>query len=85
MRMMAYLGGDTNTLACRRAKTNDIRLAVEFPDHDRMLVMCVMQTGEVVMAWSRVRGSEASEYIEVIGKIVEHADGPFLTDRKSVV
>lgn len=70
-RMMAYLGGDTNTLAARRAKDNDIRMAVEYPDHDRMLVVCVMQTGEVMLSWSKVRGSEKCEHIEVIGKVVE--------------
>lgn len=71
MRMMAYLGGDSNTLAARRAKNKDIRLAVEFTEHDRMLVFCVMQTGEVVLSWSKVRGNEASDHIEVIGKVVD--------------
>ena len=72
MRMMAYLGGDTNTLACRRAKTSDIRLAVEYPDHDRMIVLTVMQSGEIMMAWTKVRGSEAVDYMEVVGKVVEN-------------
>lgn len=74
-RMMAYLGGDSNTLAARRAKKNDIRIAVEYPDHDRMLVVSVMQTGEVVLAWTKVRGSEATDYIEVVGKVLEIGDG----------
>ena len=70
-RMMAYLGGDSNTLAARRAKNKDIRVAVEYPDHNRMLVFCVMQTGEVVLSWSKVRGTDKSEHLEVIGKVVD--------------
>jgi len=70
--MMAYLGGDTNTLAARRAKNNDIRMAVEYPDHDRMLTVCVMQTGEVLVSWSKVRSNEPSEYLEVVGKVFDN-------------
>ena len=70
-RMMAYLGGDSSTLAARRAKNKDIRVAVEYPDHNRMLVFCVMQTGEVVLSWSKVRGHEKSDHIEVVGRVID--------------
>ena len=71
MRMIGYIGGDTNTLAARRAKTSDLKVAVEFTDDDRMLVFCVMQTGEVVLSWSKIRGSEKADHLEVIGRVVD--------------
>jgi hypothetical protein len=74
-RMMAYLGGDSNTLAARRAKTGDIKLAVEYPDHDKMLIICVMQTGEVLLSWTGVRGTAELDHLEVLGKVVELEDG----------
>ena len=53
--MIGYLGGDSNTLVSRRAKENDVRVAVEYVDDNRMLVVCVMQTGEVMVQFTTVR------------------------------
>lgn len=71
MRMIGYIGGDSNTLAARRANDNDLRVAVEFTDDDRMLTFSVMQTGEIMMAWSAVHGGKPPLHVEVIGKVVQ--------------
>ena len=67
--MIAYLGGDSDTLAVRRANREDARIVVEFPDHDRMLVVMVTHKGEICMAWSEVRGAKPVRDIEYVGQI----------------
>lgn len=71
--MIGYLGGDQNTLVARRAKENDIRLAVEFPDERNMLVVCVMQTGEILMSWTdtSVHQSGRADAMYHVGTLVE--------------
>ena len=61
MKMSGYLGGDRNTLVTRRAHENDLRVAVEFEDHNRMLTFVVMQTGEVMLAFSNITSIEDEE------------------------
>ena len=54
--MIGFLAGDADTMATRKAIDHDLRLAVEFPDERRMLLICVMQTGEVTMTWTPTSG-----------------------------
>lgn len=75
--MIGYLGGDSDTLAARRAVDNDLRLAVEFPDERKMLVICVMQTGEILMDWTDIavgHGGRASN-MHIVGVLAEQNDG----------
>jgi hypothetical protein len=77
--MIAYLGGDSHTLAVRRAIENDVRLAVEFPTERKMLVICVMQTGEIIMSWDDISGSHPSTHrigeMYVVGQLVSQDNG----------
>ncbi len=67
--MLAYLGGDSDVLASRRADTTDVRLVVDFPDEQRMLVVMVMQTGEVVMSWTADQGAGRLDDMYLVGNI----------------
>ena len=74
--MIGYVGGDSNTLVARRAKENDLRFAVDFPDANRMLTIVVFQTGEVCIAWSETAGgSESVKDFDYVGH-VRNADDP---------
>jgi hypothetical protein len=77
--MIAYLGGDSDTLAARRAIDNDVRVAVEFPTERKMLVLCVMQTGEIIMSWDHVSTAHPTTQrvgdMYIIGRLVSDDGG----------
>ena len=78
-KMIGYLGGDSNTLVSRRAEENDVRVAVEYVDDNRMLVVCVMQTGEVMVQFTTVRQDNNTDTkvneMYVVGKIERSTEG----------
>lgn len=69
--MIGYLGGDSDTYASRRGNRGDLTFTVEWPDHNRMLVITVMQGGEVCLAWTATRNAPPVRELEYIG----HAHG----------
>ena len=77
--MIGYLGGDSNTLVSRRARENDVKIAVEYEDHNRMLVVCVMQTGEVMVQFTKVRQDNNTDTqindMYLVGKVEESFGG----------
>lgn len=73
-RMIGYLGGDANTLVARRAEENDLRVAVEFVDHNQMIVFVVMQDGTIAVNASKIRGRDAIDDLKVIGSFIQFGD-----------
>lgn len=75
--MLGYLGGDSNTLVARTAKENDIKVAVEFVDHNKMLVISVMQEGEVMVSFTDVKDNtdEPTMIMQIVGKVHESERG----------
>lgn len=69
MKMIGYLGGDANTLVSRKARENDLRVAIEFEDENRMLVLMVAQTGEVMLAWTEIQPESKPDQLHLIGTI----------------
>lgn len=74
--MLGYLGGDSNTLVARTAKENDVKLAVEYVDDNKMLVVCVMQTGEVMISFTDVKESDSNTMVmQIAGKVEQASNG----------
>lgn len=73
--MLGYLGGDSNTLVARSAKENDIKMAVEFVGQEKMLVVCVMQTGEVMVTFTDTHDSGDTCIMHVVGHVKENTNG----------
>jgi len=75
MHMLGYLGGDNNTNVARRAKENDLKLAVEFLDKEKMLVVCVMQSGEVMVTFTDTHDEGDTMIMQVVGAVHESVTG----------
>ena len=56
--MIGYLAGDDSTYAVRSAQSNDIRTAVELPDHDALTTFCIMTNGDVLFSAGRLHSDE---------------------------
>ena len=67
--MIGYLAGDAETFAARKAIDNDLRLAVDFPDERRMLVVVVAQSGDITMTWTSSQGTGRVDEMYLVGKI----------------
>jgi hypothetical protein len=53
----------------RRAHTEDVRVAIEFPNEQRMLAISVMQSGEITMTWTPSQGTGRIDEMHYIGRI----------------
>jgi len=81
MRMIGYLGGDTNTLVARKSIENDIRVAIEFEDHNLMIAIVVMQSGEICMGQTKIRGAhDVLDELVYVGQVEEDDDGKLMVD-----
>jgi nitrate reductase gamma subunit len=81
MRMIGYMGGDANTLVVRRAIENDVRVAIEFQDHNFMLAIVVMQTGEVCLGQTAIRGSQdVLDDLVYVANVEEDDEGKLMID-----
>lgn len=81
MRMIGYLGGDANTLVARKAEDNDVRVAIEFEDHNMMIAIIVFQSGEIAMGKTSIRGSQdILDDLVYVGQVEEDDDGKLDVD-----
>lgn len=81
MRMIGYLGGDANTLVVRRAVEGDVRVAIEFEDHNMMIAIIVFQSGEIAMGKTKIRGSQdVLDDLVYVGQVEEDEDGKLDVD-----
>lgn len=81
MRMIGYLGGDANTLVVRRAIENDVKVAIEFEDHNLMLAIIVFQTGELAIGQTKIRGAhDVLDELVYFGQVEEDEDGKLMVD-----
>ena len=73
--MIGYIGGDRDTYALRAAKRGDLKVAVEWPDHNRMLAIIIGQDGDVLVGFTPITGAPPLRDMMHVATVVGVGDG----------
>lgn len=72
-RMIGYMAGDADTYAIRRSQRKPFQVVLDVSDINRMLVLRVEHTGQILMGWTPSVGGQAVRELDYVGHI-HHMD-----------